>query len=49
MDINCTHRCAHQHEGKCHLTDITAFEFPTAAAPVACADCPYCTADLQAF
>ena len=38
MDINCTHACMHQQDGKCHLTDITAARHTT---PGECADCPY--------
>jgi len=44
MDINCTHACTHQQEGKCRLTDITAAH-NTAFGE--CADCPYfCRGDL---
>jgi len=38
MDINCTHACTHQREGKCRLTDLAAT--PLSAAE-GCADCPY--------
>jgi len=38
MDINCTHLCMHQREGKCHLTDLTTAVVPAAEG---CADCPY--------
>ena len=37
MDINCTHPCFHQREGKCRLTELPA-ALPTAEG---CEDCPY--------
>jgi len=45
MDINCTHACAHQQDGKCRMTDIAAAS--RSATPGGCADCPYfCEGDM---
>ncbi|MCL2500078.1 MAG: hypothetical protein FWE90_07035 [Defluviitaleaceae bacterium] len=38
MDINCTHMCFYQQDGKCNLRELPAFTSNTRAYDV---DCPY--------
>ncbi|MCL1845561.1 MAG: hypothetical protein FWF77_06640 [Defluviitaleaceae bacterium] len=42
MDINCTHKCMYQYEGKCNLRELPAFT--TSAAYSGEVDCPYYSA-----
>ncbi|MCL2356893.1 MAG: hypothetical protein FWC70_07030 [Defluviitaleaceae bacterium] len=37
MDINCTHSCMYQHEGKCNLREVSV----TSATYSGEVDCPY--------
>jgi hypothetical protein len=39
MDINCTHKCLYQHEGKCGLQEVPSFS--QAAYSNSGVDCPY--------
>ncbi|MCL2216100.1 MAG: hypothetical protein FWB91_03665 [Defluviitaleaceae bacterium] len=39
MDINCTHSCFYQHEGKCTLQELPAYTNTTRTAHDI--DCPY--------
>ena len=39
MDINCTHTCFYQQDGKCHLKELPAFTSNTFTAYDV--DCPY--------
>ena len=39
MDINCTHLCFHQRDGKCHLRELPAIT--TNAFALHDVDCPY--------
>ncbi|MCL2199886.1 MAG: hypothetical protein FWB80_13285 [Defluviitaleaceae bacterium] len=38
MDINCTHKCMYQHEGKCTLQSLPA---QTTQSTYSQTDCPY--------
>jgi len=38
MDINCTHSCAHQREGKCTLRELEHFAMKASRSKT---DCPY--------
>jgi hypothetical protein len=38
MDINCTHSCMYQHEGKCNLQKLPTFSQNTYSNET---DCPY--------
>ncbi|MCL2618387.1 MAG: hypothetical protein FWD98_04940 [Defluviitaleaceae bacterium] len=42
MNINCTEKCAYQHDGKCGLNSLSNLQAPdgTVAAP-AWNSCPY--------
>ena len=42
MDINCTHRCFHQYDGKCTLNELQGFT-QTAVTATHDIDCPYYT------
>lgn len=37
MDINCTHPCMYQHEGKCTMRELPAFTQSYSSE----VDCPY--------
>ena len=46
MDINCTHMCFYQQEGKCTLNELPTHTHTMNATSVAHGvDCPYYSAD----
>ena len=41
MDINCTHACFYQHNGKCNLRELPAYTQQNAYTSSSDIDCPY--------
>ena len=41
MDINCTHKCFYQHDGKCTLKELPIFFAEQTIHATSDVDCPY--------